>query len=384
MNTLKQLPELTALVEAGKNPFNQVLMNYVDQGGKTVGFMYQDTPEEIITAAGAAPIYLRGTTSEGTEMAEAFFRQLTCNYTKHTYNEILDGKWDFLDGAVLYNLCDHSRRIYDNWKTIPGNPAYHFMYVPKKRSELSKDFYREEINKLIKATEEHFGVEITKEKLAKAIKLHNETRRLQQEIYEMQKGEEVYLTGLELLMVMLAGVSLPRPEYNKMMKDLIAALKANGPRIKPKVRLLYTGGHADNPEFFELLQQNDAHVVSDNTGFGTRAADVLICEDGDPLEAIINYYFEEKPAATRQMGTQVERMERLLDLVKQYKADGVVASRLYMCDLWAFEHFLMRKRLHENNVPFLELEVDYTPEGQGQIKTRVQAFVESLADRQTA
>lgn len=56
MNTLKQLPELTALVEAGKNPFNQVLMNYVDQGGKTVGFMYQDTPEEIITAAGAAPI----------------------------------------------------------------------------------------------------------------------------------------------------------------------------------------------------------------------------------------------------------------------------------------------------------------------------------------
>ncbi|WP_417149075.1 2-hydroxyacyl-CoA dehydratase [Parasutterella excrementihominis] len=55
-----------------------------------------------------------------------------------------------------------------------------------------------------------------------------------------------------------------------------------------------------------------------------------------------------------------------------------------MCDLWAFEHFLMRKRLHENNVPFLELEVDYTPEGQGQIKTRVQAFVESLADRQTA
>ena len=208
------------------------------------------------------------------------------------------------------------------------------------------------------------------------------TVSVSQEAY--REGEEVYLTGLELLMVMLAGVSLPRPEYNKMMKDLIAALKANGPRVKPKVRLLYTGGHADNPEFFDLLQQNDAHVVSDNTGFGTRAADVLIREDGEPLEAIIDYYFEEKPVATRQMGTQVERMERLLDLVKQYKADGVVASRLYMCDLWAFEHFLMRKRLHENNVPFLELEVDYTPEGQGQIKTRVQAFVESLADRQTA
>lgn len=113
------------------------------------------------------------------------------------------------------------------------------MYVPKKRSELSKDFYREEINKLIKATEEHFGVEITKEKLAEAIKLHNETRRLQQEIYEMQKGEEVYLTGLELLMVMLAGVSLPRPEYNKMMKDLIAALKPTAPEQTQSPSALY-------------------------------------------------------------------------------------------------------------------------------------------------
>ena len=118
MNTLKQLPELTALVEAGKNPFNQVLMNYVDQGGKTVGFMYQDTPEEIITAAGAAPIYLRGTTSEGTEMAEAFFRQLTCNYTKHTYNEILDGNgisWMALSYTTFATTPDES--------TTTGRPS---------------------------------------------------------------------------------------------------------------------------------------------------------------------------------------------------------------------------------------------------------------------
>ena len=128
MNTLKQLPELTALVEAGKNPFNQVLMNYVDQGGKTVGFMYQDTPEEIITAAGAAPIYLRGTTSEGTEMAEAFFRQLTCNYTKHTYNEILDGKWDFLDGEPLRPLQTNLRQLEDH----PRQSGLSFHVCPKE------------------------------------------------------------------------------------------------------------------------------------------------------------------------------------------------------------------------------------------------------------
>ncbi len=384
MAQLPQLPELTALVDAGKSPFNPVLMDYVAQGGKTVGFLYQDTPEEILSAAGAAPVFVRGTDSEGTEMAEAFFRQLTCNYVRHTYNEILEGKWDFLTGAVFYNICDHARRVFDNWQTIPGNPAYHFFYMPKKRSDLSKEFFREEVKKLIAATEKHFGVEITPEKLAAAIRLHNTTRRLQREIYEMQKGEAVYLTGSELLMVMMAGISMPRETYNAMLEKLIAALKAGGPRVTPAIRLLYTGGHADSPEFFELLEQRGAGIVVDNEGFGTRACDALVSEEGDPLEAIIDYYFGGKPAATRQMGTQAERMERLFGLVEKYRVDGVVSSRLFMCDVWAFEEFLMRKRLREKNIPYLSLEVDYKPEGEGQIKTRVQAFIESIADRKNA
>ncbi len=372
---------LSPLLQAGSDPFNPELMEYVDNGGKTVGFMYQDTPEEILEAAGAAPIYIRGTNAEGSELAEAFFRQLTCNYTRYTYNEILEGKWDFLTGAVFYNNCDHSRRIYDNWKTIPGAPVYHFIYIPKKRSELSKEFYRAEIQKLIDATEKHFGTKITKEKLSDAIRLYNETRRLQHELYEMQKGEKVYLTGSELLMVMLAGISLPKKRYNELLAKLVAELKEEGPTITPKVRLLYTGGHADSVEFFKLLDQKGANVVVDNTGFGSRACACLIREDIDPLEAIINYYFEEKPAGTRQMETQEERLQRLQDMVGEYKLDGVISARLAMCDLWAFEQFLMRGRLSKAGIPLLELEVDYAPDGQGQIQTRVQAFVESILSR---
>ena len=60
----------------------------------------------------------------------------------------MDDQLDFLDGAVFYNSCDHARRIYDNWLTVPGNPVYHFIYIPKKRGDLAKAFYREEIEKL--------------------------------------------------------------------------------------------------------------------------------------------------------------------------------------------------------------------------------------------
>ena len=72
-----QSQALKALIEVGSNPYNAELQNFIRKGGKTCGFLFQETPEEIITAAGVVPVYIRGTKSEGTEMAEAYFRQLT-------------------------------------------------------------------------------------------------------------------------------------------------------------------------------------------------------------------------------------------------------------------------------------------------------------------
>ena len=374
----KKLVWLDALMSAATSLYNPEIQKAKEDGRKIVGFMYQELPEEILTAAGCVPIYLRGTGSEGTEFADAYFRQLTCNYTRHTFNQILDGRYDFLDGAVFYNACDHSRRIYDNWKLLPDNPVYHFLYVPKKPGKLAKEFYIDEIKKFIKATEDRFGVEITSERLASAIKLHNKVRRLQQELYAMQQGESVYLTGTELLMVMLAAVSMPRETYAEILEKLIAELKTNQEVFTPKIRLMYAGGHIDNKDSFELLESQGGTIVVDNTGFGSRACAELIREEGDPLEAIIDYYFEEKPAATRQMMTQEARLERAGQLVKDYKVDGVVTARLFMCDIWAFEQFILRSYFNKQNVPVLELEMDYTPEGEGQLRTRVQAFVESI------
>lgn len=374
----KKIDALDRLIEAAVCPNNSEVQKAKAEGKKIVGFMYQELPEEILTAAGCVPVFIRGTGSEGTEFADAYFRQLTCNYTRHTFNQIVDGYWDFLDGAVFYNSCDHARRIYDNWQLLPENPAYHFIYIPKKPGELAKEFYAEEIKKFIEATEKRFGVQITPEKLSAAIKLHNKVRLLQRQLYEMQKGESVYLTGTELLMVMLAAVSMPRERYVELLEDLIAQLKANGPVATPKIRLMYAGGHIDCKESFELMESQGGMIVVDNTGFGSRACAELVREEEEPLQAIMDFYFEEKPAATRQMMTQEGRLKRAGELVEEYKVDGVITARLYMCDIWAFEQFILRKYFAKKDVPVLELEMDYTPEGEGQLRTRVQAFVESI------
>lgn len=373
-----QIPALDALIAAATSINNPYLEKAKQEHRPIVGLFYQDLPEEVLSAAGCVPVMMRGTGATGTEFAEAYFRQLTCNYTRCTFNQIIEGNWDFLDAAVLFNNCDHMRRIYDNWKLLPTNKVYHFFYAPKKGGELPEKFFALELDKFIEATEKRFGLKITEEKLLAAIRLHNRTRLLQQQIYALQKGPEVHLTGTELLLVMLAGVSMPREDYNQLLEELIAALKANHETMKPQVRLLYTGGHVDNRKFFELLEQNGAQVVVDSAAFGTRSCEVLIDETLPAKEALCRYYMRDRPMSPRNFGEQAARKERLGRLVNDYAVDGVVMVRVSMCDLWAMEQFMTRDYLLQKDIPLLELEVDYLPEGFGQIATRVQAFIESI------
>lgn len=378
MNRKKPIKVLDQFLDAAANIRNPWLNKAIDEGRNIVGIFYSETPEEIITAAGCVPVMLRGTNAEGTEFAEAYFRQLTCNYTRCTFNQILQGDWDFLSGAVIFNNCDHMRRIYDNWKLIPDSPVYHLHYVPKKHGTLAKNFYTEQIKQLIEATEKRFGVKITDDKLRQAIELHNQIRELQQRIYRLQKGPDVALTGEELLAVMLAGTCIPKEDYLVLLKELLQELKSNEERFRPQTRLIYTGGHGDSRELFRVFNNHGADIVADDMGFGTRASDCLISAGSDPLQDIIDFYFDIKPQASRQLGRQRERMQRIVEKVKEYGADGVVMTRVSMCDIWAFEQLMARHHLRENNVPLLELEVSYLPEGEGQLKTRVQAFIESI------
>ncbi len=375
--TQSVIPALQQLIKVSGCIDNPYLTATRQAGKKIVGTIYDEVPEEIISAAGAVPVMLRGTGSEGTELAEIYFRQLTCGYTRHTYDQILSGAWNFLDGAVLFNICDHMRRVHDNWIREKNCPIYHFIYAPKKGGELAKSFYRSELEKFIAATEKRFGVQITSSSLAAAIALHNEKRRLQQQLYALQKGPDVKLTGAELLMVMLAGKSMPVEDYNRLLKEALGALSCR-PGTTPAVRLIYSGGHADSMAFFQTLESRGGQIVADATGFGYCSCERLIRTDIDPLDAITDYYFEEIPAAPRKFGTAPERFERIASLVKEYGAHGVVMSRVTFCDLWAVEQYMARDYLQRKDIPLLELEVDYVPENAGQITTRMQAFVERI------
>ena len=376
-----KIAALEKLLDCAAHFDNHYVQEAKAAGRKIVALQYQEVPEEILIAAGCVPVLLRGTGATGTEYSEAYFRQLTCNYTRCTFDQIMRGKWNFLDGAVIFNSCDHMRRIYDNWKLIDGNPVFAFLYSPKKRTPLARSFWKDQVAEFTKTVEDKFGVKVTKEALAAAVKLTNERRRLQREVYDLQKGKAVYLTGTELLMVMLAGMSIPAEDYIELLKELLTELKAVGETFEPEVRLLFVGGHADSAEFYASLESKRAQIVVDDMGFGTAACWALIDETKDPMEAVEDFYFDGKPFAPRHFGTARNRMAHLDELAKDYQVDGVVIARINMCDIWAMEQYIVRDHLAQTGLPHTELEVNYLPDAMGQTATRMQAFVESIQAR---
>jgi len=72
------------------------------------------------------------------------------------------------------------------------------------------------------------------------------------------------------------------------------------------------------------------------------------------------------------------RLKTILDTVEEFRVDGVVIEIIKFCDLWGVDAMPLVAALRKNGVPVLKLEREYAAGGEGQLRTRVQAFIESL------
>jgi benzoyl-CoA reductase subunit C len=366
--------------EATSTLLNPVLKDWKKQGGKILGYFCSTVPEELITAAGLAPFRMRATGSTSTEMSDAFYSSINCSFPRHCFNLALTGEFKFLDGVVCINSCDHVRRIYDNWiRFVPDTQFVEVMSLPRKTDAAQIAWYREEINLLRGKLEKHFGVKISDKTLWKAIKLHNETRRLQKKLYELRKKDNPPITGSETLAVMVAGTAMPKAQYNKMLRELLDELSGvEGPGDQ-RARLMIVGGILDDPAYVKVIEDQGGLVVTDSLCFGTRIMWVEVDESvSDPLEALAKYYVAERPSCPRFYGEHDNRANYVIDMCREFKCDGVIAERLMFCDSWLVEHYMLGQDLKAAGIPMLKLDREYITGGVGQLRTRVQAFLETI------
>jgi len=373
MSVLKEFSEAVPLT----NPW---IDKWREEGKKVLGYFCSYIPDEIIHAADILPIRVRATGCTDTPMGDAYLTPTACSYTRCCLEMANRGQYGFLDGAISCNSCDQIRRMTDNIRIKTPFPFHHFLSVPGNINELTIDWYKHELTKFKASLEENFGVVISDDKLRSSIKTYNESRALLKELYMLRKNPTPPISGTDIMNILLTYVSIPREQFNELLRRLLKELDGKEGISNHKSRLMLVGSMIDDPEYVKIIEDLGGLVVMDSFCLGPRNFWEQVDETKDPLEALAEYYMT-RISCPRMSGEQSNRVEFVAELIKEFNVDGVILQRMKFCALWWAEIFIIRRKLKELNVPFLDLEREYVLSGIGSMKTRVQGFMEILEER---
>ena len=360
-------------------PATAEISEHKRQGNKVFGWLCTYVPEEILHAAGILPIRITGYSQE-TELEDgnAYLYINNCSFSRSCFQMGIRGEYDFLDGVVGGSTCDGARRLFDLWRYYIKTPFHHVLTVPRKYTQRAHDLYHDQVKQFKQHLEEFLGIQITDEELRHSIEVYNESRALLGSLYELRKLPEPPITGAETMEVLNASFRMPKELFNEWLKSLLDELAGSGNTHKGRARLMITGSVMNNPEFIQSIEEQGGLVVTDEPCTSTRYwSDPVVLDKGKtPLEAISQRYLNNFPCA--RMVPSDERFNRVLDLARDFKVDGVISQTIRYCVPYAHDLPLLTDRLKAQGIPTLALDVEYGTSGSGQIQTRVQAFLEML------
>jgi benzoyl-CoA reductase subunit C len=375
MTESSALDELTAIAGTLYSPH---IEQWKAQGKKVLAYNCSYMPEEIIHAAGLLPFRLKGTGCGGTAMADSYLAPVNCSFCRACLELLMQGKYDFLDGAVFVDACDHMHVTYANWKAQGKTPFMdNIISVPHTITEYGRDWYRKELRNIKKKIEEHYHVEINDTSLKNAIAVCNESRWLQNELYAIMAGAPP-ITGSQCLNAVVAGTTMPRERYNQLMKQLLDELKDNKDVSGYKHRLMIAGSVIDDPALLTIIEDIGGLIVSDTLCFGARSFEGPVSLDGDPMDAIADRYYSQI-LCPRMFDSYHKRIKLALDIARRSKADGVVLQSIKNCDCHGIDNVMLEKDFESQGIPVLLLEREYNVNADaGRIRTRAQAFLERI------
>jgi len=373
-------------IEASTALNNKHVTRWKKNGKKVVGYTCSYVPDEIFHAADILPFRIRGFGATENTIGDTYFGPFICSLPKCMLQLAGEGKFDFLDGAIITPGCDSMRRLDECWRKAGSDmkgviPSFFFHYgVPHKYADYTIKWFTEETKRLITAVQEHFKVEITDADLKESISVYNYGRKLLERFDALRTMDNPPFSGEEALSVILAGTTMPREEYNTLLEKFIAdAQKAPG--IKDRVRLMLVGSANDDIGLVKLMEGARALVVADNLCFGSRFYTDHVDEHGDPVFELSKRYLAHNDCP-RMYGDYQRRLNILEQKVKKAKIDGVILQNIRFCDLHGAENGIFERDLEAKGIPCMRLEREYGPLVEtGRMKMRVDAFIERIQQR---
>ncbi len=346
------------------------------KGKKLIGTVTSYVPEELIWAAGMIPIRLSGSWREHVAQAQVYRPVNSDKYCTHLLQSILQGDWDMLDGIVFSYYDDDVRRLWDVLMHIKWKPFLYMLYVPYRSDDRARKMFRHALDKFAKALGQYSGVGVTNEQIQKAIGTYNEWRNQLGGIYEMRKKAHPSLSGAEVLALTTASFVMPKDQFSTELKALVPYLETRKPKIEPRPRILVSSDALDHPGYLSLVEEG-ALVAMDDLDTGSRYFWRGVNSNTDALQALADRYLLRPPDP--RTFEWARHIEQVIQWVKDYKIDGVL-NLVPMYSQWRqVEVPYFRESLTQAGIQNMYFEREYHLANVGQLRTRIGAFVESLA-----
>ena len=349
----------------------------MDAGRIPIGYTCSLVPEVLLSVGKLFPLRLRAPGITGTQLADVYLPPIVCSYCRSLVEFGMDGHYDFLGGWVFNFSCQQMNRCSDVVKHAVKPPFVHVIDAIHLCTENTISWMVDELKILSDKLSSHFNVEINEDSLSTAIVKHNEFVSLMQEIGDFRKLDHPPITGTEFQKLMIASLSAPKDLLVKTVEALRDDLKKRDGVKDYRARLMILGGILDDPGYIETIEGVGCLVVADHFCTGSVPGLNRIPEGPQgPLERIARHSMAKScPGMMDKIDT---RLNTVLSTIKEHRVDGVIIEQLKFCDAMNYYGVVMREYLREAGIPVLLLDREYRLTGEGQLRTRVQAFIESM------
>lgn len=360
---------------------------------KVVGIYCVMAPEELIYAAGAVPLRLSGGCHEGSCAGDELAPRDACPVVKASLGCTALGApslYGMCDLVVVPTTCDAKRKMGEE---LARYQNVRMLEVPHgKESEGARRQWLEQLFGFKRELEQLTGNRITRKRLAEALTTVGRAQLQARRLYQLRQAAVPPIRGSEAALALHAFAydrAEPWTEAMTALNDELAQRRRQerAPCDARAPRIMLAGAPSVFPNWKLpiLIEEMGGALVSDESCLGDRylydPVGAVETTMEDMMTALAARYL--MPCTCPSFSPNEDRLFRLAQTVEDFRIDGVLYHVLKGCVIYDFELQRVERRMAELGVPVLRVETDYNPEDIEQLRTRVEAFVEMLREKQT-
>lgn len=386
---MKDLKHLIYFEDLLQSANNEAVQAAIAKGKKAVAYTCYHVPEVLLNADNCFSVRLRAPRTGSMDIATYYMSSFLCGYSKALLERAIEGGYNFLSCLMGSETCSEMNRTLEHFEILKLIPNDKFFVTiidsPFKVTPHGLKHYVEQIRrKVLGRLHEVYGTDVSDEALRKAVETHNRVCRVMRSIGEFRTAENPVITGYEYHVLSVATYCCPKEEIIDKLEETLEELKTRLPDEKKKfrARIALVGSEMDDPDFTKQIEDAGALVVADRYCFGTLPGreEIILNDSEDVLTQICRHYLVTSQCPRFMSQEKVQnRRDFVAELVKKYHADGIIYEQLKFCEYWGYERALASHVMaNDYGIPAVSIDRQYTASASGQLRTRVQAFVESL------